>query len=312
MSTARPVGRFAPSPTGRLHVGNLRSALLGWLWARSLGGDFVLRIEDLDPDRCRPQFIDGIYEDLEFLGLDWDGPVLRQSERTEVYRAALETLRAAGRVYECTCSRAEVARAASAPHAGEDGPVYPGTCRAGAAAKPGRTPALRFLVPTGVVHFDDALRGPVEQDVEHAVGDFIIRRSDGVASYQLAVVVDDAASHVTHVLRGDDLLGSTPRQLQLHGALSLKAPTYAHVPLVVQPDGRRMAKREGASTVAGLRARGVEASSIIGRFAKWSGLSDGAPCTARELLSTFSIERVSRAEAIVSDGELDALGSSTS
>jgi glutamyl-tRNA synthetase len=300
------VGRFAPSPTGRLHLGNLRSALLGWLSARARGGRFLLRIEDLDPARSRQEHVDGLFRDLEFLGLDWDGPVLTQSNRGAVYRDALERLRQKGRVYACTCSRAEVARAASAPHLGEDGPVYPGTCRDGA-TRPGRAAALRFRVTPGTVRFVDALHGPVEQDVEHAVGDFVVQRSDGVASYQLAVVVDDAASGVTEVLRGDDLLGSTPRQLQLHDALGLPAPSYAHVPLLLQADGKRLAKRDGATTAAGLRERGVSGPAIVGLLARWSGLGDGQPVTPRELLKGFSVERVRREPTTVHDAELDAL-----
>lgn len=305
--TRSVVGRFAPSPTGRLHLGNLRSALLGWLAARAANGTFLLRIEDLDPDRSKPEHVDGIFEDLEFLGLGWDGTVLHQSRRAEVYREALERLRATGRVYECTCSRAEVARAASAPHVGEDGPLYPGTCRGGATPRPGRTPSLRFHVTPGVVEFVDQLHGPFRQDVEHAVGDFVVQRTDGVASYQLAVVVDDAASGVTQVLRGDDLLSSTPRQLRLLEALGLAAPTYAHVPLLLQPDGKRLAKRDGALTARGLRDRGVTAEAIIGLLAKWSGLGDGAPCKASELVPGFSLSKVRREPTVVHDAELDAL-----
>lgn len=302
-----PVGRFAPSPTGRLHLGNLRSALLGWLDVRARGGRFLLRIEDLDPDRSKPEHVDGIFEDLEFLGLEWDGEVLHQSRRAEVYREALEQLRRQGRAYECTCSRAEVARVASAPHVGEEGPVYPGTCRSGASPKPGRQPSVRFRVAPGVVRFVDVLAGPFEQNVEQAIGDFIVQRSDGVASYQLAVVVDDAASGVTDVLRGDDLLSSTPRQLQLLEALGLPAPSYAHVPLLLQADGKRLAKRDGATTAAGLRERGVSAQAIIGLLAKWSGLGDGAPVSARELVAGFSLSRVRREPTVVHDDELLAL-----
>lgn len=302
-----PVGRFAPSPTGRLHLGNLRSALLGWLDVRARGGRFLLRIEDLDPDRSKPEHVDGIFEDLEFLGLDWDGEVLHQSKRADVYREALEQLRRQGRAYECTCSRAEVARAASAPHVGEEGPVYPGTCRSGASPKPGRQPSVRFRVAPGVVRFVDVLAGPFEQNVEQAIGDFIVQRSDGVASYQLAVVVDDAASGVTDVLRGDDLLSSTPRQLQLLEALGLPAPSYAHVPLLLQADGKRLAKRDGATTAAGLRERGVSGQAIIGLLAKWSGLGDGAPVSARELVAGFSLSRVRREPTVVHDDELLAL-----
>ena len=299
MSAGGHLGRFAPSPTGRLHLGNVRSALLGWLWARAAGGSFLLRIEDLDRERCKPHFTDAIFEDLTWLGLDWDEPVWVQSTRAALYDAQLARLEQAGLAYRCWCSRAEVARAASAPHVGEEGPIYPGTCRDGAAPREGRTPAWRFKVPSGLVTFDDALRGRVTQDVEHEVGDFVIRRADGVASYQLAVVVDDALCGVTHVLRGDDLLSSTPRQLLLQRALGFSTPVYAHVPLLMQRDGKRLAKREGASTVAGLRELGWSPERVVGQLAAWSGLGDGSPCSARSLLEGFSLERVRREPTVV-------------
>ncbi|MDP2271819.1 MAG: tRNA glutamyl-Q(34) synthetase GluQRS [Archangium sp.] len=305
-------GRFAPSPTGRLHLGNVRSALLGWLWARAEQGEFLLRIEDLDPERCKPVFTDGIFEDLEWLGLDWDGPVLKQSERGAVYDEAIAKLETSGRAYRCWCSRAEIARAASAPHVGEEGPVYPGTCRAGGSPKAGRQPSWRFLVegepvlpasdPSTAlegVRFTDLIHGEVSQDVAREVGDFIIRRIDGVASYQLAVVVDDALSGVTHVLRGEDLLSSTARQNQLQRALGYPTPEYAHVPLLMQADGKRLAKRDGASTVAGLRELGWSAEKVLGQLAAWSGLGDGAPVSARELVGSFSLERVKRTATVV-------------
>jgi glutamyl-tRNA synthetase len=300
-----------------MHVGNMRSALLGWLWARSEGGEFRLRIEDLDPDRCKPVFTDGIFEDLEWLGLDWDGAVWKQSERTAIYDDALARLSASGHAYRCWCSRAEVARAASAPHVGEEGPIYPGTCRGGALPKPGREAAWRFLVrplpdplpgpegrtggegDRGVVRFVDAIHGEVTQDVAREVGDFVIRRIDGVASYQLAVVVDDALSGITHVLRGEDLLSSTPRQILLQRALGYPTPHYAHVPLLMQADGKRLAKRDGASTAAGLRELGWSSQKVIGQLAAWSGLGDGSPVTARELVSGFSLSRVKRTATVV-------------
>jgi glutamyl-tRNA synthetase len=299
-----PRGRFAPSPTGRLHLGNARSALLGWLDLRSRGGEFLLRIEDLDPERSRPDAVAGLVEDLAWLGLDFDGPVWRQSERGPAYLDALGRLEAAGRVYPCWCSRAEVARAASAPHPGEEGPIYPGTCRRTPTPRPGRSPALRFAARPGPTRFVDRLHGPVEQEVAAAVGDFVVRRADGVASYQLAVVVDDAASGVTDVLRGDDLLGSTPRQLQLLEALGLPAPAYAHVPLLVEPDGRRLAKREGALTVAALRAAGARPEAVVGALAALSGLGDGRPVAARELVPGFHLERLARAPAVVDPARL--------
>ena len=286
-------GRFAPSPTGLLHLGNARSALLGWLWARAQGGRFLLRVEDLDPDRSKEEFVAAALEDLRWLGLDWDGEVWRQSARAAAYREALERLKASGRVYPCSCSRAEVARAASAPHAGEEGPLYPGTCLA-RGPTPGKPTAWRFRVEPGATAFEDLVHGPTAQDVAAAVGDFVVMRADGVASYQLAVVVDDAAQGVTHVLRADDLLSSTPRQILLGRALGLPVPRYAHVPLVLGPDGKRLAKRDGRWTVHGLRAAGVAPEAVVGALAASCGLGDGSPLTARALVKDFSLERLPR------------------
>jgi glutamyl-tRNA synthetase len=296
--------RFAPSPSGRLHLGNARSALLGWLQARAAGGEFLLRIEDLDPDRSSEESIEGIYEDLRWLGLDWDGPVMKQSERAGAYAEALSALDLIGRIYPCWCSRAEIARAASAPHLGEEGPRYPGTCASGGTAKSGRAPALRFRVAPGETTFVDGVHGLYSQDVDTVVGDFVVRRVDGVASYQLAVVVDDAAQGITDVLRGDDLLSSTPRQLQLYQALALPPPRFAHVPLLVDAEGKRLAKRDGALTIAALRAGGRNPEEVIGLLAKWSGLGEGKPVKAAELVPGFSLKGVSRAAAIVREDAL--------
>src|SRR5262249_22648789 len=263
-------GRFAPSPTGELHLGNAWAALLGWLWARSEGGAFLLRIEDLDRARLRPGAVETLLADLDWLGLDFDEAPIVHSQRTAAHDAALETLRAQGRVSPCFCSRSEVARAASAPHGpADDGPVYPGTCAAldeatrTARAKT-RAPAWRFRSTPGVTRVDDLLHGRLLQNVAADVGDFVVRRNDGVASYQLAVVVDDAASGITHVLRGEDLLGSTPRQVQLAQALGLPTPTHAHVPLLLGPDGKRLAKRAGPPSLAELRRASVPAERVIG------------------------------------------------
>jgi glutamyl-tRNA synthetase len=289
-------GRFAPSPTGRLHLGNARSALLGWLQARAAGGQFLLRVEDLDRARCRPQYVDELLRDLEWLGLTWDEEPLFQSARDEVYRDAIERLERVGLVYPCFCTRAEIARAASAPHGlSEEGPRYPGTCARLTSAEIAersrtRAPAYRFRAQPGEVRFVDGLQGPSSQDVEAVVGDFVVRRNDGVASYQLAVVVDDAATHITHVLRGDDLLSSTPRQLQLYAALQLPPPEFFHVPLVLGEDGKRLAKREGAFALAELRERGLPAERVLGVLAAWSGLGDGTPLTLSELVQRFRPE----------------------
>lgn len=310
MGTSLHRGRFAPSPTGELHLGNAWAALLGWLWARSEGGAFLLRIEDLDRARLRPGAVETLLADLAWLGLDFDETPVVQSERSPRHDRALETLRAQGRVYPCFCSRAEVARAASAPHGpADDGPVYPGTCAAldvsarttRAASRP---PAWRFRPTPGVTRVNDLLHGRLEQDVAAEVGDFVVRRNDGVASYQLAVVVDDAESGITHVLRGDDLLGSTPRQVQLAQALSLPIPTYAHVPLLLGPDGKRLAKRAGPPSLTELRKAGVPAEGLFGLLAGWAGLGDGGAVAPASLVPAFSLKRLPRQPVAVDPAQV--------
>jgi glutamyl-tRNA synthetase len=307
-------GRFAPSPSGHMHLGNVWTALLAWLQVRSLGGAVVLRVEDLDPDRCRPEYTAQIISDLAWLGLDWDeGPDIggpygpyRQDERRHLYAAALDTLAARGLVYPCYCTRAEIRAAASAPHAGEEESAYPGTCRrylggAGESAPPGgRRPALRLVVPDETVAFTDGLHGPVAQNLAAACGDFIVRRADGVHAYQLAVVVDDAAMRITHVLRGDDLLASTPRQLYLYRLLGLTPPAFAHVPLLCSPDGHRLSKRQQGLALAALRERGVTAPEIIGLLAHRAGLIPVAsPARPRDLVAAFSLAKLPRGPVII-------------
>jgi glutamyl-tRNA synthetase len=305
-------GRFAPSPTGPLHLGNAWAALLGWLWAKKEGGEFALRIEDLDATRCRAAFVDLLRRDLDWLGLTFDGPVVFQSQRADLYQAALEKLSGQGRVYRCFCTRTEVARAATAPHGpADDGPIYPRTCAALSEAEAdarsrSRTPALRFRAASGPQRFLDAVHGPLEQDVERTVGDFVVRRTDGVASYQLAVVVDDAELAVTHVLRGDDLLGSTPRQLQLADALGLPTPRYAHVPLLVGLDGKRLAKRMGPPSLSELREARLPPEQLVGLLAGWAGLSDGKPVRALELVDAFSLARLPHSAVQLDAGQVRA------
>jgi glutamyl-tRNA synthetase len=244
-------GRFAPSPTGTLHIGNLRTALLAWLFARSAGARFLVRMEDLDYGRVRPGIGEEQLRDLAAIGLDWDGEVVYQSARLDLYVDAIATLRAAGRVYECFCTRAEIRSAASAPHGPLPEGAYPGTCLHLTAAElaekraSGRAPALRIRADAEHVRFDDRLHGPQEGVVD----DFVVQRNDGAAAYNLAVVVDDAAQGIGEVVRGDDLLDSTPRQLFLARVLGVSAPTHAHVPLVLGPDGARLAKRHGDVTL---------------------------------------------------------------
>lgn len=266
-------GRYAPSPTGRLHLGNARTALLAWLHIRALGGRFVLRIEDLDPGRSRPHFERWMLEDLRWLGLDWDeGPDVggrygpyRQSERAASYEAALARLD----TYECTCTRREVRDASVAPHGME--PVYPGTCARGP-QRPDRPRSIRWRVPHGEVRVLDAIAGELRQDVAREVGDFVLRRSDGAWAYQLAVVVDDADMRITDVLRGADLVDSTPRQVLLAHALGWSAPRYAHAPLVRGADGEKLSKRHGAPDLGRLREGGADPERVVAILAHSSGL----------------------------------------
>ncbi len=236
-------GRFAPSPTGLLHLGSLVAAVGSYLFAKHEGGQWLVRIEDLDTPRVVPGSAEEILATLQRYGLQWDGDVVRQSQRTALYERALASLRERGLVYDCACSRAELRSAASAPLGRE--PRYPGTCRNGIA--PGRAArAVRFRAPDEVIAFDDLLRGRVEENVARETGDFVVRRADGLFAYQLAVVVDDEEQGVTQVVRGGDLLSSTARQIALQRALGYRTPEYAHLPLVVNDKGEKMGKRDGA------------------------------------------------------------------
>jgi glutamyl-tRNA synthetase len=311
MTLTPPVGRLAPSPTGRLHLGNARTFLAAWLSARAAGGRILLRVEDLDRPRVRPGAVEALFADLGRLGFDWDGEVVTQSRRTALYAAALDRLKAGECVYPCTCSRADVERAASAPHADEDGPTYPGTCAgrrtADAEALAGRRFAWRFRVQR-TPPFSDGLHGRVALDLQQRGGDFVVWRSDGVPAYQLAVVVDDAAQGVTEVVRGDDLLSSTPRQLLLYEALGLAAPQFLHVPLVLGPDGRRLAKRHGPSAVGELLAAGVAPERLIGWLAWTLGqLSEPRPAELRELLPLWDLRRVPAGPVTLGGDELREL-----
>jgi glutamyl-tRNA synthetase len=265
-------GRFAPSPTGTLHLGNLRTALLAWLFARSAGARFLVRMEDLDTARVRPGAAEEQLADLAAIGLDWDGEVVFQSARMDRYAEAIKALAAAERVYECYCSRAEIRAAASAPHGPLPEGAYPGTClrltavELAARRASGRPPALRIRADAAHVTFDDRVLGPMYG----AVDDFVVRRNDGTPAYNLAVVVDDAEQGIGEVVRGADLVDSTPRQLFLADLLGLPAPSHAHVPLVVGPDGARLAKRHGDVTL-----REVPADAARDWMARTLGLPEG-------------------------------------
>lgn len=283
-------GRFAPSPSGALHLGNLRTALAAWLFARSQGARFLLRVEDLDPERSRPEHEAGQLADLARIGLDWDGPVERQSERRDAHGAAFTRLRDAGVVYPCWCTRAEIRAAASAPHGDLPEGAYPGTCRRleprrrAECQRGDRSPAWRLDAGGEVVGFADRLHGWVQR----AVDDFVVWRGDGTPAYNLAVVVDDAEQGVGEVVRGDDLLDTTPRQVLLARRLGLKAPRYAHLPLVVGPDGSRLAKRHGAVTLADRLDAGEDIEQVVGWMASTLGLvGEGPRCRPSDLVERF-------------------------
>jgi len=287
-----PCGRLAPSPTGAQHVGNARTYLIAWLAARSRRGRVVLRIEDIDSPRVKLGAADEACADLRWLGLDWDDGPIFQTQRLSLYQDALAKLQAQELVYPCTCTRTDVERAASAPHAENEGPVYPGTCAgrrvADAAALGDRPFAWRFRSGAGSAVWDDLVRGPTRLDLRQLGGDFVVWKSAGTPAYQLAVVVDDAAQQISEVVRGDDLIPSTPRQLLLYAALGLTPPGFGHVPLVVGPDGRRLAKRHGDTRLSTLRSHGVKAEALLGLLAWSCGWSQRIePVTARALLRRF-------------------------
>ena len=298
------VGRFAPSPSGRMHLGNLWACLLAWLAARSAGGRMVLRLEDLDPDRCRSEYCDQILRDLEWLGLDWDGAPVYQSRRTEAYAAAFQALANQGLLYPCFCTRAQ-RLAASAPHRSDGEAVYDGRCRRLSEAERRelaqvRAPAWRASVPEQTISFCDLLQGFYQEELSRDCGDFILRRSDGVYAYQLAVVVDDAFMGVTQVVRGDDLLSSTPRQLWLQERLGLPHPAYGHLPLLLAPDGRRLAKRDRDLELGRLQ-QSYTAPELVGLLARAAGLLDRPePVTPRELLPLFAWEKLPRQDLTLS------------
>ena len=297
------VTRLAPSPTGALHLGNARTFLINWLMARQGGWKIILRIEDLDGPRIKRGADQLAIEDLRWLGLDWDEGPVYQSARRERYRAAIDQLSRVERAYPCVCTRREVDLAASAPHAEDGAAIYPGTCRdqfksiGDARSSRGREPALRFDTRGQRITFDDGFSGHHEFDVERDLGDFVIAKADGTPAYQLAVVVDDAEMGVTDVVRGDDLLDSTPRQILLYRALGLadRIPRYFHLPLVIGPDGRRLAKRHGDTRLATYRGAGASAGRVLAMLARWSGTPDvDDDVTARQLIDRFDLLRVPR------------------
>ncbi len=287
-------GRFAPSPTGDLHLGNLRTALAAWLFARSAGSTFVLRFEDLDRETASPGHEISQSSSLTELGLDWDGTPLRQSERFETYRDAISDLTQAGLTYRCWCSRREIREAASAPHGRTPG--YPGTCRNLTAAQIAefeaseRPAALRLRCSSAEAIFSDRLHGPQTAKVD----DFVLQRGDGTPSYNLAVVIDDAAQRIDEVVRADDLLDTTSRQVHLQQLLGLPTPNYAHVPLVLAEDGNRLAKRHGAVTLADRVEMGDSPQRVVAVLASSLGLAiSGREVTPRDLIESFDPAAIS-------------------
>ena len=298
-------GRYAPSPSGRMHLGNLMCCLLAWLSAKSKGGQVLLRIEDLDTVRCPRVYADAIVDDLAWLGLAADGPTptVYQSERSEIYQQYYDVLLKKGLVYPCFCSRSQL-HAASAPHRSDGQVVYAGTCRGLSDAEVARrsltrAPAFRVQVPDEEIAFTDGHLGRYAENLARDCGDFYLRRADGVFAYQLAVVVDDALMGVTEVVRGSDLMSSTPRQLWLYRELGLTAPQFYHLPLLLAPDGRRLSKRDGDQSLENLRAR-YTPQEIIGKLAYVCGLQDTpAPASPQELVPGFSWDKVPKQDILL-------------
>lgn len=319
MRIDQPVrGRFAPSPSGRMHLGNLFAALLAWLDVRSLGGEMILRMEDLDPERCRAEYATQLVDDLQWLGLDWDlgfpdqQTEFQQSSRTGHYAQAFEKLRQMDLIYPCYCNRRE-RLAASAPHGIDGSILYSGHCRDLSCEKQeallaeGRRAAWRIRVPEEEISFSDDNFGGYSQRLDQREGDFILRRSDGVYAYQLAVMVDDGEMGVNRVVRGRDLLSSTPRQIWLARLLGFSPPNYAHVPLLTDGAGRRLSKRDRDMDLGYLRQRSTP-QRLTGVLAYQAGLIDRPePIEPRELIGVFSWERVSCADRCVDESILTQL-----
>ena len=300
-------GRFAPSPTGRMHLGNVYSALLSWLSVRSQGGAWVLRIEDLDPQRSRREFARQIEDDLRWLGLEWDEYYV-QSERGEIYTHYLNILGQKGLTYPCYCTRADI-MATQAPHESDGRIVYAGTCRPkqleeawlNVDAHPsGRKPATRIIVPDEEISFVDAHYGEQSVNLARHCGDFVLRRADGAWAYQLAVVVDDALMGITEVVRGRDLLLSAPQQIYLYRLLSFEVPTFCHLPLLCNLAGQRLCKRDKSLDLGEIRKAGHLPKAVIGKLAFYAGIIDHAePVSAQELVSEFSWDKVPMEDILV-------------
>ncbi|MEI9941797.1 MAG: tRNA glutamyl-Q(34) synthetase GluQRS [Pseudomonadota bacterium] len=304
-----PVGRLAPSPTGLLHLGHARTFLLAFWHIRARAGRLLMRIEDLDGPRAEMRFVDAALADLDWLGLDWDGPEFVQSTELPRLNAAVAALIEAGKAYPCVCSRGDIRSAQSAPQAGSPEPRYPGTCRglyssfADAERQSGRAAGARLLVPEGNVTIEDGVAGTSTWDVAREVGDFLIAKRDKAPAYQLAVVVDDHAQGVNEVLRGADLLPSAARQWHVQNALGLAHPAWFHVPLVTDASGRRLAKREADLSLAELRAGGTDPRAIVAWAARSAGVAVGERVTPREVTPLFGLASLPK-ESVALESEL--------
>ena len=285
------IGRFAPTPSGRMHLGNVFAALIAWLSVRSRNGSLVLRMEDLDTQRTSADFADVLRDDLRWLGLDWDHETAPQSQRSEVYDRYFEKMMDEGLLYPCYCTRSQL-HSVNAPHLSDGTYVYPGTCRTLAEPPAGRKPAWRVMVPDKEWSFRDYVQGSYSLNLATGCGDMVVRRADGVYVYQLAVTVDDGESGVTEVVRGMDLLSSAPRQMYLQELLGFSHPEYGHVPMLLAPDGRRLSKRDRDLDLGELRKR-MTAEELIGHLAFAAKLIEkDAPISARELASVFTWARL--------------------
>ncbi|MDE6556518.1 MAG: tRNA glutamyl-Q(34) synthetase GluQRS [Duncaniella sp.] len=311
-----PTGRFAPSPSGRMHFGNIVTALATWLSVKSRGGRWILRIEDLDPQRSKETWMSLIEDDLRWLGLSWDeggmdDPLFRQSNRSEFYQEALRHLITTGMIYPCSCTRAEI-MATQAPHQSDGRIIYGGRCRPAVMPDSNiifpRTPhSVRLFVPDETISFTDGIFGEQTVNLSRECGDFILRRSDGAWAYQLAVVVDDALMGVDEVMRGSDLLLSAAQQILLYDLLGYRAPRFIHLPLICNSDGRRLSKRDGGMSMDRLRLR-FSPEQLLGKAACVLGLrNDDTPVTLGELLAGFDLSKIKKTLSVNIDGDLNVI-----
>ncbi len=297
-----PIGRFAPTPSGRMHLGNVFAGLIAWLSVKSRGGQMVLRMEDLDTQRTSEEFAQILRDDLRWLGLTWDVETPPQSQRSAVYDRYFEKLRDEKLLYPCYCTRSQL-HSVNAPHRSDGTYVYPGTCR-GRTDHPDRAPSWRVMVPQREFGLQDLLQGEFRQDLSADCGDFVVRRADGVYVYQLAVTVDDGEAGVTEVVRGVDLLGSAPRQMYLQELFGFAHPAYGHVPLLLAPDGRRLSKRDKDLDLGQLQKQ-LTPQQLIGSLAHTAGLLERyEPISAAELCSAFSWEKLKKEDIYLNAEQL--------